>query len=120
MRRLLITSGLLLFFAVTSFCQNGYGGEFEGVIVTTGPANVKRIIRLNVFNGILVKDSIKSKEILGGEAEKYKTKIKSKEVSKEIAEKLGLSTEKYTYFFRFVEIKDVIIDPETFDLISLK
>lgn len=118
MRRLLITSGLLLFFAVTSFCQNGYG-EFEGVTVTTGPANVKRIIRLNVFNGILVKDSIKSKEILG-EAEKYKTKIKSKEVPKEIAEKLGLSTEKYTYFFRFVEIKDVIIDPETFDLISLK
>lgn len=119
-KKILILALFFIFTSANIFAQ-AKQDSLGIVTVTTGPDYLKKykIINIHVFNGTLVKDSIIAKRIFE-DSKNFKTKVKFKNISKDIADRIGLDTEHYAYFFKCIEIKDVILDIQTMKLLKIK
>lgn len=112
---------MFLFFLINN-ANAQIGVSTDEIVIMSGISRgwVKPLKDIYVFNRTLVKDSVSCMKLLT-ESKSYKTKIKTKgNIPDELARKIGLDADNYVYRWKIVEIKDVIIDPETMKLIKIK
>lgn len=117
--RIILFLIMFLLFSINEIYAQKGQDEIDEIVVSSRPAKKLLLNKIYVINGLLIKDSVIANKLIA-ESINLKTKTKLKELPQNIAKSLNLDTEKYSYFIELIEIKDVIIDSETMELIKIK
>jgi len=111
---------LLIFSFIYGYSQENKENDMLWVESGISRAFVKKMKAVYVFNGVMIQDSLACVKLMN-ESKKFKTKIKEVHISDQMKHSLGIiDTEEYYHFLKKVVIKDVIIDPKNYIIISLK